>query len=70
VVAAAAVALTAAVAGTRAGPRCIAGAACVAALGLAHRRLKRFRIAKPAYLILSWPAGAVVPLALRASGIR
>jgi 4-hydroxybenzoate polyprenyltransferase len=56
--------VAAAVAGALAGPRCLAVAAAVAALGLAHRRLKRFRIAKPAYLIVSWTAVAVaLPLA-------
>jgi 4-hydroxybenzoate polyprenyltransferase len=61
--------VAAAVAGVMSGPRCIAVAAGVAALGLAHRRLKRFRIAKPAYLILSWTAVAVaLPLARDPAG--
>lgn len=64
---AAAVAL---VAGWLCGERAIAVAAGVAALGLAHRRLKHLTFGKPVYLILSWTAVAVaLPLA-RALGGR
>jgi 4-hydroxybenzoate polyprenyltransferase len=42
------------VAGALAGVRALAIAAAVAALGLAHRRLKRFAWAKPVYLTGSW----------------
>jgi hypothetical protein len=55
-------------AGALCGPRAMAVAAGVGALGLAHRRLKRLTFGKPAYLILSWTAVAVaLPLA-RAGG--
>ena len=51
-------------AGVLCGPRVIAVAAGVAALGLAHRRIKHLVFGKPAYLILSWTVVAVVlPLA-------
>ncbi len=43
-------------AGWVAGPRVLAVAGAVAVLGLAHRRLKRFAWAKPAYLTGAWTA--------------
>lgn len=46
----------AAVAGWIAGPRVLAVAAGVAGVGLAHRRLKQFAWAKPAYLTGAWTA--------------
>jgi hypothetical protein len=46
-------------AGWLAGPRTIAVAAGVAALGLAHRRIKHILVAKPIYLVLAWTAVAV-----------
>jgi hypothetical protein len=46
----------AAVAGWIAGPSVLAVAAGVAIVGLAHRRLKRFAWAKPAYLTGAWTA--------------
>jgi hypothetical protein len=45
--------------GALAGPRVAAVAAVIAAVGLAHRRLKHLTFGKPAYLILSWTAVAV-----------
>jgi hypothetical protein len=41
------------------GPRVVAVAAAVAALGLGHRRIKHLTFGKPAYLILSWTAVTV-----------
>jgi 4-hydroxybenzoate polyprenyltransferase len=61
---AAVAAACAAVAALLLGPRPIALAAVVAALGLAHRRLKRFAFAKPFYLTFSWTA---VPVGLPAT---
>ena len=49
-------AILAAAAGWAAGWRVVALAAGVAALGLFHRRLKRFAWAKPAYLTGAWTA--------------
>jgi hypothetical protein len=46
------------------GPRPAALAALVGAVGLAHRRLKRFAAAKPAYLTFAWTA---VPVGLPAA---
>jgi len=46
-------------AGAYAGVRALALAAAVAALGLAHRRLKHFAWAKPAYVTGSWTAVTV-----------
>jgi 4-hydroxybenzoate polyprenyltransferase len=46
------------------GPRPLALAALVGALGLAHRRLKRFSAAKPVYLTFAWTA---VPVGLPAA---
>jgi len=46
------------------GPRPLALAAGVGALGLAHRRLKRFAAAKPLYLTFAWTA---VPVGLPAA---
>jgi len=43
----------------RAGPRALALAGAVAALGMAHRRLKRFSALKPVYLTASWLAVTV-----------
>lgn len=54
----------AAVAGTTLRPRTLALAALVAALGLAHRRLKRWAPGKPAYLTFAWTA---VPVGLPAA---
>jgi hypothetical protein len=48
-------------AGIACGVRVMAVAAVVAALGLAHRRIKHWTFGKPAYLILTWTA---VPVAL------
>jgi len=42
-----------------AGPRVAALAALVAAFGFAHRRLKRWVVAKPLYLTFAWTAVAV-----------
>lgn len=46
------------------GPRPLVLAAAVGALGLAHRRLKRFAAAKPVYLTFAWTA---VPVGLPAA---
>jgi 4-hydroxybenzoate polyprenyltransferase len=46
-------------AGAISGARVVALAGAVAAFGLAHRRLKRFALAKPLYLTGSWAAAAV-----------
>ena len=46
------------------GPRTLALAALVGALGLAHRRLKRFAAVKPVYLTFAWTA---VPVGLPAA---
>jgi hypothetical protein len=46
------------------GPRSLVLAAAVGALGLAHRRLKRFAAAKPVYLTFAWTA---VPVGLPAA---
>src|SRR5262249_14449212 len=46
------------------GPRPLALAGVVAALGLLHRRLKRFAAAKPVYLTFAWTA---VPVGLPAA---
>jgi 4-hydroxybenzoate polyprenyltransferase len=54
----------AAAAGLTLGPRTLALAALVGALGLAHRRLKRFAAAKPVYLTFAWTA---VPVGLPAA---
>lgn len=52
-------ALLSLVAGVRCGLRVLAVAGGVAALGLAHRRIKHLVFGKPIYLILSWTAVAV-----------
>jgi len=51
-------------AGLALGPRTLGLAALVGALGLAHRRLKRFAAAKPVYLTFAWTA---VPVGLPAA---
>ena len=62
-------ALGALVAGWLCGARVVAVAAGVAALGLAHRRIKHWTFGKPLYLILSWTAVPVaLPLARDPSG--
>ena len=48
----------------RLGPRALALAALVGALGLAHRRLKRWSAVKPVYLTFAWTA---VPVGLPAA---
>jgi hypothetical protein len=56
--------------GVALGPPVVLVCAAVLALGLLHRRLKRFALAKPVYLTLSWTAVAVgLPLAA-AQGAR
>jgi 4-hydroxybenzoate polyprenyltransferase len=54
----------AAAAGLTLAPRTLTLAAVVGALGLAHRRLKRFAAAKPVYLTFAWTA---VPVGLPAA---
>jgi hypothetical protein len=54
----------AALSATALGPRPVALAAVVGALGLAHRRLKGFAPAKPVYLTFAWTA---VPVGLPAA---
>lgn len=54
-----AAALAALALGVGAGPRVVAVAGLVAALGLLHRRLKHLLLAKPIYLTLAWAAVAV-----------
>jgi hypothetical protein len=55
-------------AGLSAGPRVIAVAAAVGALGLAHRRIKHLTFGKPAYLIVTWTLVAVGLPLVRAGG--
>jgi 4-hydroxybenzoate polyprenyltransferase len=63
-------ALVALAAGALAGPRVVWVAAGVAALGLAHRRIKHRLAAKPIYLVLAWTAVAVALPWARAPGAR
>jgi hypothetical protein len=57
-------------AGERGGTRVVAVAGAVAALGLAHRRIKHLVFGKPLYLILSWTAVAVALPAARDPNAR
>ncbi len=54
--------------GLRGGPRVVALLAAVLALGLLHRRLKAFWLAKPFYLTVAWTAVAVALPALAGPG--
>jgi hypothetical protein len=63
-------ALLSLVAGVRCGIRVLAVAGGVAALGLAHRRIKHLVFGKPIYLILSWTAVAVALPWARDAGAR
>jgi hypothetical protein len=63
--------LAAAASALAAGPQVAALAALVAALGLLHRRLKRWTFAKPVYLTFAWTAVAVgLPAAYDAAALH
>jgi hypothetical protein len=57
-------------AGALCGVRVIAVAGVIAAVGLAHRRIKHRPFAKPAYLIVAWTAVAVALPAARDPSVR